>query len=161
MALYATCGGAPALGYIDPQAFPFAPRKVDDRYQLFFKAARASIPPVDPTLARSAGGPPPHALYRRVVDPHRMSAATGADREFQPSRARWILRSFSAVIAVESGSDPAACFTAGSRLAEQVLPDTGARYGLATIASHVAQSCWIPRPCANRARYLHDLFEEC
>jgi transglycosylase-like protein with SLT domain len=162
MALYATWARAELWGYIDEQGVShFAPRKVDDRYQLFFRGGTSLDPvPADPTLRAAQEALVRTPLYRRVVD-HPNVRRYAALIESQARAGALDPALIKAVIAVESGFEPAAVSPKGALGLMQVLPETGARYGLADDRrSTVVQKLLDPATNVRiGARYLHDLFE--
>ncbi|MGE5170935.1 MAG: lytic transglycosylase domain-containing protein [Rudaea sp.] len=163
-ALAFVLGAAPASAdlwaYVDPQGRSHvADHRVDARYTLFFKGATTLDVRNAEAAARAraidelAGTP----LYGRAVSAaahaydaliERHARANGLDPE--------LVR---AVIAVESGFDPGAISDKGAIGLMQVLPETGARYGVAADARRsVADK--LRDPAINvriGARYLRDL----
>jgi soluble lytic murein transglycosylase-like protein len=137
----------------------FASEPLDPRYQLFFKG-RSSLdpvpaPPPPPTAAELLGD---DSLWKRV-DGHPNVArfeplVTRNAREngLEPALVK-------AVIAVESGYDPAAVSGKGAVGLMQVLPDTGERYGMVGDAKRsIAQK--LAEPAINvrvGTRYLKEL----
>lgn len=160
MALSGPLVRAELWGYIDAQGKPhFANEKVDERYQLFFKGGTSLDPPPPDAAAdanRAALERTP--LYQRVVrDPNVRRYATLIE---QNARANGLDAALlKAMIAVESGYDPAAVSDKGAVGLMQVLPDTASRYGLAPDARRsVADK--LKDPVVNvriGARYLRDL----
>jgi soluble lytic murein transglycosylase-like protein len=147
-------------GYVDAQgAAHFATQKLDDRYQLFFRGGSSLDPPqVDPAEREARAALERSALFRRVVDHPNV-------KRYSPLIARYAKTHaldpalVKAMIAVESAFDPNAVSPKGAVGLMQILPDTGARYGLAdgrrrTIAQQLVD------PTINiriGVRYLHDL----
>ena len=146
--------------YIDETGKPhFATERVDARYQLYFKG-RSSLDPVP--------SPPPelsplHAVRERAAW-KRLEETPNVAR-FQPL----VLRNardngldptlVQAVIAIESGYDPAAVSDKGAIGLMQVMPATGERYGVTGDAKRsVADK--LKEPAINLrvgTRYLKDL----
>jgi soluble lytic murein transglycosylase-like protein len=162
MALLAGSARAELWGYIDDQGVShFAPQKLDDRYQLFFRGGTSLDPvPVDPALRAAQEALLRTPLYRRVVDhPNVRRYAALIERQAKASALEPAL--VKAVIAVESGFEPAAVSPKGALGLMQVLPDTGARYGLIDDRrSTVVQKLLDPATNVRiGARYLHDLLE--
>jgi soluble lytic murein transglycosylase-like protein len=139
LVLLVACAGlassprAEVWGYIDADGGPHvATERIDERYQLFFKGkSNADL------AAQVAGGASAHldalratGIYRRMVDHPNI-------RRYQAlieknARARGIDAALvKAVIAVESAFEPTAVSTRGALGLMQVMPDTGARYGVA------------------------------
>ena len=162
LALHAAWARAELWGYIDDQGVShFAPRKLDERYQLFFKGGTSLDPvPVDPSLRAAQEALLRTPLYRRVVDhPNVRRYAALIERQARAGAVDPAL--VKAVIAVESGFEPAAVSPKGALGLMQVLPETGARYGLTDDRrSTVAQKLLDPTTNVRiGARYLHDLLE--
>ncbi len=139
LALLLACAGlvssprAEVWGYIDADGTAHvATEKIDERYQLFFKGkSNADL------AAQAAGGASADldalratGIYKRMVDHPNI-------RRYQAlieknARARGIDAALvKAVIAVESAFEPTAVSTKGALGLMQVMPDTGARYGVA------------------------------
>ena len=162
MALHAGWARAELWGYIDDQGVShFAPQKLDDRYQLFFRGGTSLDPaPVDPAFRVAQEALLRTPLYRRVVDhPNVRRYAALIERQARASALEPAL--VKAVIAVESGFEPAAVSPKGALGLMQVLPHTGERYGLIDDRrSTVAQKLLDPATNVRiGARYLHDLLE--
>jgi soluble lytic murein transglycosylase-like protein len=133
-------GGALALpaqaevwGYVDADGTAHvATEQVDARYQLFFKGrTSADAPPPAPAAeATNLDVFRGTAIYRRMVDhPNIKRYQALIERN---ARARGVDTALvKAVIAVESAFDPAAISAKGALGLMQVIPDTGARYGVA------------------------------
>jgi soluble lytic murein transglycosylase-like protein len=162
MALHAAWARADLWGYIDDQGVShFATQKLDERYQLFSKSGTSLDPvPIDPALRAAQEALLRTPLYRRVVDhPNVRRYATLIERQARAGALDPAL--VKAVIAVESGFEPAAVSPKGALGLMQVLPETGARYGLTDDRrSTVAQKLLDPATNVRiGARYLHDLLE--
>lgn len=160
IALVAAPARAELWGYIDDQGVShFATQKVDDRYQLFFKGGTSLDPlPADPAARAAQEALARTPLYRRVVDhPNVRRYAVLIERQARAGALDPAL--VKAVIAVESGFEPAAVSPKGALGLMQVLPETGARYGLVDDRrSTVVQKLLDPAINVRiGARYLHDL----
>ena len=125
---------AEVWGYVDADGTAHvATEKLDERYQLFFKgntnadvkASAAGKSSADLAAFRAT------RIYKRMVD-HPNIARYQALIE-KNARARGVDAALvKAVIAVESAFEPTAVSTKGAIGLMQVMPDTGARYGLAS-----------------------------
>jgi soluble lytic murein transglycosylase-like protein len=147
-------------GYVDEQGVAhFATQKLDDRYQLFFRGGSSLDPPqIHPAERDARAALERSALFRRVVDHPNV-------KRYSPLIVRYAKTHaldpalVKAMIAVESAFDPNAISPKGAVGLMQILPDTGARYGLAddrrrTIAQQLVD------PTINiriGVRYLRDL----
>jgi soluble lytic murein transglycosylase-like protein len=148
-------------GYLDEQGVAhFATERVDERYQLFFKGetnadvaartnAAAAAPGEDFSHSRMyqyVTSRPNVAKYAPLIERH--AKLNGID----PALVK-------AMIAVESGFEPAAVSPKGALGLMQLTPDTGARYGvIADKARSVEQK--LLDPAINLSigtRYLRDL----
>lgn len=136
----------------------FANHQVDERYKLFFKGpTNLDIKPAPPEPTPEAGvsavriadraqGHPNLARYRRLIEQHARA------RKLDPALVK-------ALIAVESGYDPAAVSPKGAIGLMQVIPGTAARYGLASDAKRSIEQK-LTDPATNVSigtRYLADL----
>ncbi len=147
-------------GYVDEGGRPhFASEPLDSRYRLFFKG-RSSLDPVpapppapsaadllaDDPLWKRVDGHPNVARFAPLV------ARSARENGLEPELVK-------AVIAVESGYDPAVVSAKGAVGLMQVLPDTGERYGMAGDAKRsVADK--LKEPAINLrvgTRYLKEL----
>ena len=151
---------AEVWAYIDGEGRAhFATRKQDDRYQLFFKGGSSlDLPRADAAQAEARAALERSLLYRRVVDhPNARRYAPLIERHASANGLDAAL--LKAMIAVESGYDPAAVSDKGAIGLMQVLPATGERYGVAADARHsVVQK--LMDPVTNLrigARHLRDL----
>jgi len=151
---------AEVWAYIDGEGRAhFATRKQDDRYQLFFKGGSSlDLPRADAAQAEARAALERSPLYRRVVDhPNARRYAPLIERHASANGLDAAL--LKAMIAVESGYDPAAVSDKGAIGLMQVLPATGERYGVAADARHsVVQK--LMDPVTNLrigARHLRDL----
>ena len=151
---------ADIYGYVDEKGVAhFASERLDARYQLFFRAARASIQPM-------AWGP---AWQGRLAAPHVPLLATfnaspgykSAKRALRDaSRMHDIdIELLQAVIATESGFDPEAISPKGAIGLMQVMPDTAQRYGVRPDArASVENKLMDPKlNIATGSKYLRDL----
>lgn len=165
LALVAPACRAAVWGYIDADGRPHvATEQLDARYELFFKgktsADRVEMA-VEAPAAIEAAIPAEFmrtAIYRRMVDhPNVERYAPLIEANAQASGVDAAL--VKAMIAVESAFEPAAVSAKGAVGLMQIIPDTGARYGVAADARQtVAQK--LLDPALNLrvgTRYLHDL----
>lgn len=149
-------------GYVDDQgAAHFAAEQIDPRYQLFFKG-RSTLDPPDATeradLA-SADTFRHSAIYQHVTNHPNL-------KRFLPliernARAQALDPALvKAVVAVESGFDPAAVSVKGAYGLMQLLPATAARYGVVDDPKRSAAQKLLDPAINLRAgtRHLHDLF---
>ncbi|MEP7274987.1 MAG: transglycosylase SLT domain-containing protein [Betaproteobacteria bacterium] len=161
-ALVAAPARAEVWAYVDADGHVhFSPRKVDERYQLFFRGG-SSLDPARPDAAAAAqrAALERSPLYRRVVEhPNARRYAPLIERHANANGLDAAL--LKAMVAVESGYDPAAVSGKGAVGLMQVLPATGARYGVAADArGDVAQKLLDPALNVRiGARYLKDLFD--
>ena len=126
---YAQPSSAEVWGYVDADGTAHvATEKIDERYQLFFKGrtnrdvgSQAANAELDALRATS--------IYKRMVDhPNIGRYQALIDKN---ARVRGIDAALvKAVIAVESAFEPATVSTKGALGLMQVMPDTGARYGV-------------------------------
>lgn len=141
LAIAALCATSAAraelYGYVDGDGVAhFSDQKLDARYKLFMKdggtldTANLSRPGLRAPLPMPAGGDPEASkLYRyvlnhpnlKVVDPMIEQIAQG--QNVDPALVK-------AVMAVESGFNPSAVSPKGAIGLMQVIPDTGARFGV-------------------------------
>ena len=123
---------AEVWGYVDADGTAHvATEKLDDRYQLFFRGkstgeliSRAAADPADLAALRET------SIYKRMVaHPNipRYQALIEKNARTRGLDAALV----KAVIAVESAFEPAAVSSKGALGLMQVMPDTGARYGVA------------------------------
>jgi soluble lytic murein transglycosylase-like protein len=126
--LHSSAAFAELWGYVDEQGTAhFATQRLDERYQLFFRG-RTSLDPPERDAARAALEASP--LFLRVLA-HPNVARFAPLIEHQ-ARAHAVDPALvKAMIAVESAFEPAAVSPKGAVGLMQVMPDTGARYGLA------------------------------
>ena len=128
----AVAARAEVWGYVDGDGTAHvATEKLDDRYQLFFKGkataesnSRAAADPADLAALRET------TIYKRMVaHPNILRYQALIEKN---ARARGVDAALvKAVIAVESAFEPAAVSAKGALGLMQVMPDTGARYGVA------------------------------
>ncbi|MGH8618110.1 MAG: lytic transglycosylase domain-containing protein [Burkholderiales bacterium] len=163
LALAAACGVSPSAradlwGYVDEKGVThFATEQRDERYTLFFKG-RSSLdaPPPAPSgpdealqntrLYRRVAEHPNLRRYAPLIDEHAKAHA------LDPALVR-------AIIAVESGFEPTAISPKGAIGLMQVIPATGARYGLAADRQRTLEQK-LADPATNLrigTRYLRDL----
>jgi soluble lytic murein transglycosylase-like protein len=165
-AIVCACVLAPATSraevwaYIDDAGRAhFATRQLDDRYQLFFRGSSSlDTPKPDADAAKARAALERSPLYRRVVDvPNARRYAPLIEQNASANGLDAAL--MKAMIAVESGYDPAAVSDKGAVGLMQVLPDTAVRYGIAADARRsVVQK--LMDPVTNLrigARYMRDL----
>ena len=160
--LAAPAARADVYGYIDADGMAhFSPVKIDERYQLFvrgdqqFDSAQFSTAPAAP-IAVVAGRRSPLFLYLvqhpnlKKYEPLLNQAA--ADFSLEPALLK-------AIMAAESGFNPAAVSPKGAVGLMQVMPATAERYGLAADARKtIGQKLTDPRTNIRlAARYLRDL----
>lgn len=153
----ATPSRADVWGYVDEQGRPHvATSRLDDRYQLFFKGrtsadAKPANNPVDEAFERTA-------IFRRIEGHPNV-------KRFEPLINRYAKEHsvdpalVKAVVAVESAYDPGAVSAKGALGLMQLIPATGARYGVADDAKRTATQKLLD-PATNLdigTRYLRDL----
>jgi soluble lytic murein transglycosylase-like protein len=156
LALLSPHAFADIYGYVDAQGVAhFSPEKLDERYQLFLRGDRPfdSLTPaapestaIKPALARYLSDHP----NLKKFEPLMKSAA----EEFSIDVAL-----IKAVIAAESGFNPAAVSPKGAVGLMQIMPATAERYGLRPDRTRsIAQKLADPRINIRfGARYLRDL----
>ncbi len=139
----------------------FAARQQDARYQLFYRGSSTLDPSAaDASAAQARAVMERSPLYRRIVTHpnarryapliERTAVAFGLDTAL-----------VKAIVAVESGYDPAAVSTKGAVGLMQVLPETGERYGVAADARRTVADKLMDPGLNVRigARYLADLLK--
>lgn len=162
-ALVSTTALAEVWAYIDERGVAhFAPDKRDNRYQLFYKGG-SSLDPVPPPPAFA---PTPsdlllnHKLFLRVarhpnLDRYKpLIDASAKTHGLEPSLVK-------AMIAVESAFEPQAVSPKGALGLMQIMPATGARYGVATNAKRTLEQQLFD-PATNLrvgTRYMRDLLQ--
>ncbi len=117
--------------YVDEQGHShIANRQLDARYQLFFKGATTlDVPSAPDERTRAAAALAGTRLYQRATDPgvtrpfERQIETAARQNGLDPALVK-------AVVAVESAFDPLALSDKGAIGLMQVLPETGARYGV-------------------------------
>lgn len=147
---------ADIYGYIDSGgAGHFAPEKIDERYQLFMRGDQ----PFDSAQLSSPSPAPGTASLFRYLSQHPNlkkfePLLNAAARDFSVDPA--LLK---AVMAAESGFNPAAVSPKGAIGLMQLMPATAARYGLqADLKKTVRQKLADPKTNIRLgARYLRDL----
>lgn len=147
-------------GYVDESGQAhFATEQRDPRYRLFFKG-RSSLdpvpaPPPEPSPRDRVAGEP---LWQRVHD--HPNVARFEALVARSARANGLDAALvKAVIAVESGYDPAVVSAKGAVGLMQVLPDTGERYGVTGDATRTVADK-LGEPAINLrvgTRYLKEL----
>ena len=126
---YAQPSSAEVWGYVDADgAAHVATEKIDERYQLFFKG-RTSMDVGSQSSSADLDALRATSIYKRMVDhPNIGRYQALIDKH---ARVRGIDAALvKAVIAVESAFEPATVSTKGALGLMQVMPDTGARYGV-------------------------------
>lgn len=156
----ATPAFADLWAYVDAQGHSHvANRQVDGRYRLFFKGETTlDAPDAAEARSRAIGALAGTPFYARATDPARVrrfaslieasARSTGLDPAL-----------VTAVVAVESAFEPRAVSDKGALGLMQILPETGARYGLRADA-HGSMADKLFDPAANLrvgTRYLRDL----
>ena len=147
--------------YVDEQGRSHvADHQVDPRYKLFFKGATTLDVPRGPAEERSRAiaALSGTRLYERATDERllrrfaRLIETCASVNGLDPALVR-------AIIAVESAFDPLALSAKGAIGLMQVIPETGARYGL-TADPHKSVAEKLRDPATNvriGTRYLRDL----
>jgi Transglycosylase SLT domain len=142
---------AAVWGYIDEQGRPhLATEQLDERYQLFFRGpttaerAAAAKPPVSAADEAFVQTP----IFKRLENHPNV-------KRYEPLIARFAKQYnldaalVKAVVAVESAFEPLAVSPKGAIGLMQVIPDTGARYGLADDGKKsIAQKLLDPTSCS-------------
>ena len=148
-------------GYIDAAGVAHvATEKQDERYQLFFKGASSADVAARAAIVDGGGSDEfkRTAIYRRVADHPNIKrfqpliVANAEAMGLDPALVK-------AVIAVESAFEPDAISAKGALGLMQVIPDTGARYGVAADRKRTLEQKLLD-PATNvriGARYLRDL----
>jgi soluble lytic murein transglycosylase-like protein len=146
-------------GYVDETgAARISTRKLDDRYQLFFKGETTFEAPDAAADAQS------RAAFERTPIFHRVMDQPNAGR-FEPLIEQYAKLQqldpalVKAVIAVESAFQPNAVSVKGAVGLMQIIPETGERYGIVGDATHSIEHK-LRDPATNLrvgTRYLHDL----
>ena len=160
-ALTCTSAHADLWAYVDEQGRSHvADHQVDPRYKLFFKGPTTLDVPPGPAEERSRAiaALSGTRLYERATDERllrrfaRVIESSASVNGLDPALVR-------AIIAVESAFDPLALSAKGAVGLMQVIPDTGARYGL-TADAHTSVAEKLRDPATNvriGTRYLRDL----
>jgi len=156
----ASVSRAEVWGYVDADGTAHvATEKLDDRYQLFFKGTTGA------ELRAPAGGDAADlaalretSIYKRMVDhPNIVRFQALIEKN---ARARGLDAALvKAVIAVESAFEPGAISAKGALGLMQVMPDTGARYGVAADRKRSLEQKLLDPEINLRigTTYLHDL----
>ena len=162
LALASAHARAEVWGYIDEQGRAHvATEKLDDRYRLFFKGAtKSQIESGKARVAREAelaALMETPAVQRLVAHPN--AARFDATIERYAGMNEVPVPLVKAMIAAESGYDPAAVSAKGALGLMQVMPDTAARYGIVDDAKRtVADKLFDPETNVRvGTRYLRDL----
>ena len=148
-------------GYVDEAGVAhFAAEQRDPRYQLFFKGGSTLDPPdaAERAEAASNDGFRRSTIYQRAVGHPNLKRflplieRNARSQSLDPALVK-------AVVAVESGFDPAAVSPKGAFGLMQILPATAARYGVVDDARRSAAQKLLDPAVNLRAgtRYLHDL----
>ncbi|WP_354684174.1 transglycosylase SLT domain-containing protein [Cupriavidus necator] len=155
-------------GYIDADGVAhFADQKLDARYKLFMKdggkldSARLTVRRGTPPAGGADIDLEQHKLYRYVVNHPNIKTVEpliyqiAGKQDVDPALVK-------AVMAVESGFNPAAVSPKGAIGLMQVIPDTGARFGVAADARRtVGQKLADPRTNITAGvRYLRWLMQQ-
>ncbi|MBC7513319.1 MAG: lytic transglycosylase domain-containing protein [Herminiimonas sp.] len=160
--LAAPAARADVYGYIDADGMAhFSPVKIDERYQLFvrgdqqFDSAQFTATPAAP-IAIAAGRRSPLFLYL-MQHPNLMKYEALLNQAAQDFSLEPAL--LKAIMAAESGFNPAAVSPKGAVGLMQVMPSTAARYGVAADAKKtIGQKLADPKTNIRlAARYLRDL----
>lgn len=152
---------ADVYGYVDEDGVAhFADSRLDDRYTLFLRNASVErpVPQADET---EHGDLTRHKLYRYVVNHPRIATVqpiidrVARRHDVDPALVK-------AVMAVESGFNPGAVSPKGAIGLMQVIPDTGARFGVTADARRsIEQKLADPHTnIAAGVRYLRWLMEQ-
>ena len=148
---------AEVWGYVDADGVAhIATEKLDDRYQLFFKGKTSADPhspgATDLDAFRETN------IYKRMVDnPNILRYQALIEKN---ARARGLDAALvKAVVAVESAFEPAAVSTKGAIGLMQVMPETGARYGVASDSKRTLEQKLLDPDLNLRigTTHLHDL----
>ena len=171
MAIAALCGlgwaaavQADLWGYVDDAGVAhFATAPVDSRYRLFFKGGSSlDAPDAGERAAAISDEAFRHSsIYQRVVNHPNLARLlplierNAREQSLDPALVK-------AVIAVESGFDPAAVSPKGAFGLMQLLPETAARYGVVADGKRSAAQKLLDPAVNLRAgtRYLHDLLAQ-
>lgn len=115
-------------GYVDDAGEAhLADRKVDDRYRLFQRGN--SLSKAEAPVAGKLPHANPVRIAARHVDPYRkLVANAAAENRLDPQLLH-------AIISVESGYQPSAVSPKGAVGLMQVMPDTGARFGVSQLSN--------------------------
>lgn len=148
-------------GYVDDNGVAhFATEPLDSRYRLFFKGGSTLDAPEASERAGAIGDEAFRhtAIYQRAVNhPNLKRLSPLIERNARAQSLDPAL--VKAVIAVESGFDPAAVSPKGAFGLMQLLPETAARYGVAGDPKRSAAQKLLDPAVNLRAgtHYLHDL----
>jgi hypothetical protein len=163
-ALLLACAAGPARadiwGFVDERGVAhFAGEQVDERYQLFFRGGESFDTSAGVQMPRAEAAPPAPARLLAFFDVspsykqvrHHLRAASAEHGvEFELLQA---------LIATESGFDPAAVSPKGAVGLMQIMPATAERYGVrGDLKTPVSRKLTDPRTNVRTgARYLRDL----
>ena len=158
------CAGparADLWGFIDAEGIArFATTKLDERYQLFFKGGSSldpSEPPKGNELRSLAAFKQSRVFQRMANHPNVKRFAMLIEQHAKANNLDPAL--VKAVIAVESSFEPNAVSPKGALGLMQIIPETGARYGVVGEKKRSAERVLLD-PAVNirvGARYLRDL----
>jgi len=160
LAFHTTLVSAELWGYVDDGGVThFATHRVDERYQLFYRGP-TSLDAPDPHAPDARTALEQTALYRRIADHpnvRRFAALIEHNAKLQTLDPALV----KAVIAVESAFEPDAVSAKGALGLMQIIPATGARYGLAEHRNRTIAQQLLDPPTNVRigARYLRDLLD--
>ena len=161
------CAGpasADLWGYVDDKGVAhFATEPIDSRYRLFFKGGTTLDAPDAGERAAAVSDEAFRrtAIYQRAVNhPNLKRLLPLIERNARLQSLDPAL--VKAVVAVESGFDPAAVSPKGAFGLMQLLPETAARYGVVGDTKHSAAQKLLDPAINLRAgtHYLHDLIEQ-
>lgn len=160
-ASWAAVARADLWGYVDDNgATHFATAPLDSRYRLFFKGGSTLDPPDQGDRAEAISDEAFRhtSIYQRVVNHPNLKRLlplierNARSQSLDPALVK-------AVVAVESGFDPAAVSPRGAFGLMQLLPETAARYGVIGDPRRSAAQKLLDPAINLRAgtHYLHDL----
>lgn len=146
-------------GYVDETGSArLSTRKLDDRYQLFFKGSTTLEAPDATADIQSRAAFERTTIFRRVMD--QPNAGRFAPLIEQYAKLQQLDPALvKAIIAVESAFQPDAVSTKGAVGLMQIIPETGERYGIVGDATRSTEQK-LRDPAINLrvgTRYLHDL----
>jgi soluble lytic murein transglycosylase-like protein len=147
-------------GYLDADGVAhFATERLDERYQLFYKGETNVDAAARARGAAPADGDFSHSRIFQYVTRHPNAAKFAPLIERNATSNGLDPALVKAVIAVESGFDPAAVSDKGALGLMQVAPETGARYGVAGDKTRSLREKLLDPPInvSVGTRYLRDL----